>query len=144
MFDSSLVFDVAYTGNRYLLIIGEWLWQLKSLDNRRCQEYFDKFKINGSLQTQRIEVTGSRFFCVRCRRDICAEFDRRYRWWIGGYRASVMDQTPWYVFTLLNLDSILITARPYYRLKRFYHLTLMGLSHTYISTSHSQSGRYFT
>jgi len=117
MFGSSLVFDVDYTGNRYLLVIGEWLWQLKYLNNRRCQEYFDKFKINGSLQTQRIEVTGSWVFLVRCRRDICDEFDRRYYWWIGGYRVSVMDQTSWYVFTLLNLDSVLITARPYYRLK---------------------------
>ena len=27
------------------------------------------------------------------------------------------DQTPWYAFTLLTLDSILIAARPYYRAK---------------------------
>jgi len=65
---------------------------------------------------QRIQVTGSPVF-GEVSRDICDEFDRRYYWWIGGYRASVMDQTSWYVFTLLNLDSILITARPYYRLK---------------------------
>ena len=75
MFDSSLVFDVDYTGNRYLLIIGEWLWQLKRLDNRHCQEYLDRVKVNASLQTQRIQVTGSWVFCVRCRRDICADSD---------------------------------------------------------------------
>jgi len=59
MLDSSLVLDVNYTGNRYLLIIVEWLWQLKRLDNRRCQEYLDTVEINWSLQMQRIQVTGS-------------------------------------------------------------------------------------
>jgi len=48
-----------------------------------------------------------------------------------------MDQTPWYVFTLLNLDSILITARPYHRTKINLPPNLMGLSHTYLSTTHS-------
>ena len=117
MFDSSLVFDVDYTSNRYLLIIGEWIWQPKCLDNRRCQEYLNRVKINASLQTQRIQVTGSGVFLVRFRRDICTEFDGRYRRRIRGHRARVMDQTSWSVFTL---DSIIITARPYYRLKWFY------------------------
>jgi len=62
MFDSSLVFDVDYTGNRYLLIIGEWVWQPKRLDNRHFQEYLDRIEINGSLKTHRIQVTGSRVF----------------------------------------------------------------------------------
>jgi len=56
-------------------------------------------------------------FLVIFQRDIHAESDQRYRWRIGGHRASVMDQTLWYVFTLLNLNSILITARSYYRLQ---------------------------
>jgi len=62
MFDSSLVLDVDYTGNRYLLMIGEWLWQPKRLDNRSRREYLHRVKINGSLQTQRIQVTGSWVF----------------------------------------------------------------------------------
>ena len=60
MFGLSLVFDVDYTGKCYLLITEKWLWQLKCLDNRRCKEYFDDVKINGSLQMQSIQVTGSR------------------------------------------------------------------------------------
>ena len=54
--------DVDYTGTRYLLIIGEWGWQPKRLDNQRCQEYLDRFEINASLQIQRIQVTGSPVF----------------------------------------------------------------------------------
>ena len=50
MFDSSLVFAVDYTGDQYLLIIGEWLWQLKRLNNRCCQEYLDRIKIRGRFK----------------------------------------------------------------------------------------------
>jgi len=62
MFDLSLIFDVDYTGKCYLSITDKWLWQPKRLENRCCQEYLDRIEINGSFQTQRIEVTGSPVF----------------------------------------------------------------------------------
>jgi len=50
MFDSSLVLDVDYSGKHYLLIIGEWLWQLNRLNNRCCREYLDKIKIRARFK----------------------------------------------------------------------------------------------